>query len=101
MGGQCESTDDKTMFVPWLSLSTGKAGLQVEENGCRIMYFSPIHDSEIPHDADGVIFWGGYPERYAKELSENKSMIKSVKIKAQMPINASISSFIARIEPKR
>lgn len=51
----------------------------LEENGCRIMYFSPIHDSEIPHDADGVIFWGGYPERYAKELSENKSMIKSVK----------------------
>ncbi|MBQ8782031.1 MAG: cobyrinate a,c-diamide synthase, partial [Oscillospiraceae bacterium] len=38
--------------------------------GCEIRYFSPLTDSEIP-EADGLILCGGYPELYARQLSEN------------------------------
>lgn len=47
--------------------------------GARIIEFSPIEDGEIPADADGVIFGGGYPELHLRELSENSSMLTSVR----------------------
>ena len=50
-----------------------------EEKGVTIKYFSPIHDKELPQDVDGILLGGGYPETYAKELSQNKSMLVSVK----------------------
>lgn len=51
--------------------------------GAEILEFSPMRDSEINPLADLVIFGGGYPELYAKELSENISMQKSVKAYAE------------------
>ncbi|MCR5053707.1 MAG: cobyrinate a,c-diamide synthase [Lachnospiraceae bacterium] len=50
-----------------------------KELGVKIEYFSPIHDSEVPKNADGMLLGGGYPENYLKELSDNKSMLSSVK----------------------
>lgn len=47
--------------------------------GAELVPFSPLSDSEIPHDIHGIYLGGGYPELYARELSENKSMRKSVK----------------------
>jgi cobyrinic acid a,c-diamide synthase len=49
----------------------------LEHNNAEIIYFSPIHDEEVP-DADALYIGGGYPEIYKKELSSNKSMLKSV-----------------------
>ena len=46
--------------------------------GAEIVTFSPISDSAIPDKADAVYIGGGYPELYAKELSENTSMMKSI-----------------------
>ena len=46
--------------------------------GAEIIKFSPISDLGIPDKADCVYIGGGYPEIYAKELSENRSMLKSV-----------------------
>ncbi|MCG2813654.1 MAG: hypothetical protein L6245_03140, partial [Thermodesulfovibrionales bacterium] len=46
--------------------------------GAEIVTFSPLSDSAIPHQADAVYIGGGYPELYAKELSENTSMMKSI-----------------------
>ncbi|MFK4785285.1 cobyrinate a,c-diamide synthase [Fusobacterium sp. MFO224] len=51
----------------------------LKEIGVEIIYFSPIYDKKIPEEIDMLYFGGGYPENYAKELSENKSMIDSVK----------------------
>ena len=50
----------------------------LEANNAEIVYFSPIHDDEIP-DVDALYIGGGYPEIFKKELSENKSMLRSVK----------------------
>lgn len=43
-----------------------------------VVYFSPLNDSELP-DCDLLWFPGGYPELYAKALSENKRMMDAVK----------------------
>ena len=51
----------------------------LSELGANIKYFSPIHDKGIPEDSDVVIFYGGYPENYAMELSKNRSMLCSVR----------------------
>ena len=52
--------------------------LKLLENICNVKYFSPIKDENLP-ESDLIIFGGGYPELYSKELSENKTMIKSIK----------------------
>ena len=46
--------------------------------GAEIEYFSPVYDKKIPENVDILYFGGGYPENFARELSENKSMIESV-----------------------
>jgi cobyrinic acid a,c-diamide synthase len=43
-----------------------------------VSYFSPLRDSHIP-DANFVYIPGGYPECYLKKLSENRSMLQSIK----------------------
>ncbi len=50
----------------------------LEYMGMEIKYFSPIKDKKIPN-CDFLYFGGGYPENFAKELSENREMILSVK----------------------
>ncbi|MBR6093902.1 MAG: cobyrinate a,c-diamide synthase [Lachnospiraceae bacterium] len=67
-----------------------------EKMGVKIKYFSPVHDTEIPKDADAVLFGGGYPENYAKELSDNKSMLESVRlaIESGMPSLAECGGFM-------
>ncbi|HBR21258.1 MAG TPA: cobyrinate a,c-diamide synthase [Nitrospiraceae bacterium] len=46
--------------------------------GAEIITFSPLSDSVIPDTADAIYIGGGYPELYARELSENTSMMKSI-----------------------
>lgn len=43
----------------------------------EVEYFSPMEDERIGK-ADLVVFGGGYPELYLKELSKNTSMLKSI-----------------------
>jgi cobyrinic acid a,c-diamide synthase len=45
--------------------------------GAEVVYFSPLHDREIP-EVDGLLLGGGYPEFFARELSDNVSMRKSI-----------------------
>ena len=42
--------------------------------GAQLVEFSPIHDSKLPDHIQGLILNGGYPELYAQQLSENRSM---------------------------
>ncbi len=51
----------------------------VREMGGELVPFSPITDGALPEDIDGLYLGGGYPELYAKELSENASMRASVR----------------------
>ena len=46
--------------------------------GAEIVKFSPIHDRRLPENIQGIVLYGGYPELYAQELSENRSMRESI-----------------------
>lgn len=51
----------------------------LKKNGWELIPFSPLHDSRLPgRGISAVLLGGGYPEVYAKELSENRSMIEEL-----------------------
>ena len=52
----------------------------LEDFGFCLVPFSPVNDSILPvsHKLDCIYLGGGYPELYAKALSENISMHKSI-----------------------
>lgn len=47
--------------------------------GAEIVPFSPIKDKKLPENIQGLYLGGGYPELYARELSENESMRQSIR----------------------
>ncbi len=51
----------------------------LEKNGAELLFFSPLLDSSLPDNIDGLYLGGGYPELYAKELSENSPMLQEIK----------------------
>lgn len=68
----------------------------LRRSGIRIKEFSPLHDSGIPEDADGLLLGGGYPELYAEELSANTEMRSAIKaaIGSGMPSLAECGGFM-------
>ena len=50
----------------------------LEDNNASLSFFSPYADEEIP-DVDALYIGGGYPEVFDKELSNNHSMLNSIK----------------------
>lgn len=64
--------------------------------GIRIKEFSPLHDSRIPDDADGLLLGGGYPELHAGALSANTEMLSSIRaaIGSGMPSLAECGGFM-------
>ena len=68
----------------------------LREMGAEIVEFSPITDEKLPEGIDGLILGGGYPELVAKELSENTSMLSSIKnaIEAGLPTLAECGGFM-------
>jgi cobyrinic acid a,c-diamide synthase len=67
-----------------------------ERRGVKIKYFSPIHDKELPSDADGILLGGGYPELHLEELSGNETMRSSMRtaIESGLPSLAECGGFI-------
>ncbi|MDO5137535.1 MAG: cobyrinate a,c-diamide synthase [Oscillospiraceae bacterium] len=68
----------------------------LESLGAELLYFSPIHGQTVPDEAQGLLLPGGYPELYAKEISENVSMCESVAAAIQngMPCLAECGGFL-------
>jgi cobyrinic acid a,c-diamide synthase len=50
----------------------------LKNEGAEIIRFSPLSDPGIPEGVDAVYIGGGYPELHAKELSQNRSMVRSI-----------------------
>ena len=53
--------------------------MALESAGADVVPFSPLHDQKLPDNCDGLLLGGGYPELYCKKLSENSSMIQSIR----------------------
>lgn len=64
--------------------------------GAELVEFSPISDSCIPENTDGLYLGGGYPELYITELSNNVKMRNSIKnaIEKGLPTIAECGGFL-------
>lgn len=47
--------------------------------GCELVEFSPLKDQKLPEKINGILLGGGYPELYGKPLSENLTMLESIR----------------------
>ncbi|MFH0789767.1 MAG: cobyrinate a,c-diamide synthase [Pseudomonadota bacterium] len=52
---------------------------QLEVHGAELIPFSPLRDCRLPQGLDGLYFGGGYPEEYAKVLSENQDLMNDIR----------------------
>lgn len=66
------------------------------EAGAELIFFSPLRDAILSPEADGLYLPGGYPELYARALSENRSMRESVRqaVAAGLPTVAECGGFL-------
>ena len=68
----------------------------LQKAGVEIVYFSPLHDNCLPENIDGLYLPGGYPELYAKGLSENEVMRNTIRtaIENGLPTVAECGGFL-------
>ena len=70
--------------------------LLLQENGAKIVYFSPLSDKKLPEQCCGILIGGGYPELYSDVLSKNTDMLSAIRngIENGIPIVAECGGFI-------
>ena len=51
----------------------------LKQLGAKLVYWSPLRDTELPTNIHGMYFGGGFPEIFASSLSENINALQSVK----------------------
>lgn len=68
----------------------------LEEAGAELVFFSPLRDAALPDGADGLYLCGGYPELYARALSENERMRGSIRraVRCGLPTVAECGGFL-------
>ncbi len=68
----------------------------LRELGAELVDVSPLADAALPPDIQGLYLGGGYPELYARMLSENVSMRESVRaaVAAGLPTIAECGGFM-------
>ncbi len=62
----------------------------LREQKVEIIPFSPLNDSNVPENVEGIILGGGFPEVFAEKMSANKRMLLSLKkfIESKIPCYA-------------
>ncbi|MBW4512529.1 MAG: cobyrinate a,c-diamide synthase [Scytonematopsis contorta HA4267-MV1] len=53
----------------------------LEELGAELVFWSPLSDTSLPKNVQGLYFGGGFPEVFALELAANTSALDSVRTK--------------------
>ncbi len=66
------------------------------EMGAELVPFSPLAEAAPPAEIHGLYLGGGYPELYARQLSENRSMQQALKklLSADLPCIAECGGFM-------
>ncbi len=59
-----------------------RENIKMLESTCEVVYFSPLTDKSLP-PCDIIYLGGGYPEVFAKQLSENTGMLLDIQKFAQ------------------
>ena len=69
---------------------------ELRRQGAELVEFSPMEDTALPAGACGLYLGGGYPELYARRLSENIAMRKAVRkaVLGGMPCVAECGGFL-------
>lgn len=64
--------------------------------GAELTFFSPLRDAALPPETDALYLGGGYPELYARELSENEAMRADIlrELEAGLPVLAECGGFL-------
>ena len=68
----------------------------LEAAGAKLAFFSPLRDIAPPENINGLYLGGGYPELYAKKLSENLVMREHIRslVLAGLPTVAECGGFL-------
>ena len=68
----------------------------LERLGAQLVEFSPLRDEKLPENCAGLYLGGGYPELYARALSENTAMRSAVRraVTVGMPTVAECGGFL-------
>jgi cobyrinic acid a,c-diamide synthase len=53
------------------------------ELGVELCYFSPMRDSSLPRNVDGIYLGGGYPELHGQQLAANTTLRRQIKDEAE------------------
>lgn len=51
---------------------------ELAHQGAELVPFSPLHDTQIPPDLDGIYIGGGFPEIFIRELADNQGMLNAL-----------------------
>lgn len=64
--------------------------------GAEIIEFSPLADSHLPDNLDGIYLGGGYPELYGEQLAKNRTMLDDIRAwsAAGKPLYAECGGFM-------
>ena len=64
--------------------------------GAELCYFSPLRDAALPQHIGGLYLPGGYPELYARQLSENRALRTAIRDAVQegLPTAAECGGFL-------
>src|SRR5262245_1256714 len=62
----------------------------IEKAGAKLKRFSPMTDPKLPAGTKGIYLGGGYPELFAKQLSQNRTMRAAIRhfVEAGGPVYA-------------
>lgn len=68
----------------------------LQEAGATLIPFSPLNDSSLPPDCQGIWLGGGFPEMFARDLWKNQHMIREIRKAHQrgIPIYAECGGYM-------
>ncbi len=68
----------------------------LRDMGAEFVEFSPLADTALPENIHGLYLGGGYPELYAEQLSDNTTMLESIRtaLENKLPCIAECGGFM-------